>query len=539
MSFGSRAFVSFIALSFLALFVACSSNSFNHGTPPPSGSFSNSNLNGTYVFSVTGSDSSGASQTIAGVFLANGAGAITGGTLELNNAVSGPVLPQTITGGVYTVGADGRGGFRTGGGLTLQTASGSLTFDFVLSSSGHGFITEFDNNGSGSGTLDLQSTVTQGNIAGSYAFNLSGTSGIGASICGFSNGSSANIPLATVGAFTLDASGNVTAGLEDFNNNCSSLNVTNLPITAGSVSLATVPGTATFTTSAGTFNFHVYPVDSTHLKFIESDSLPILAGDAFTQSAAIPNGANVFTIAGFDSVAGAPFTAAGLFVTDGVSLVTNASAEDINDGGSGDTQVTGFTGSYTALSGGRSQLTLNSFNNGANGLTGNYVFAVYPSTGGLQILEIDNSGTTAGVAYPQTATSVASSQGYGLNLTGANSSSEEDDIAEFTNNNGSFSGLVDFNDQGVQLKGAQKFSATYAPDTTISGRGTVASGSFNLVSYVVDSSTTVFVEVDNNPPQVGIGSFTLQNASAASNAAAAHLRVLRLNPGAKNAAKRH
>jgi hypothetical protein len=199
--------------------------------------------------------------------------------------------------------------------------------------------------------------------------------------------------------------------------------------------------------------------------------------------------------------------------------------------------VNNFTGSYTALSGGRSVFTLNGFNNGGNGLLGTFQFAAYPSIGGLQLLEIDNVGTTAGVAYVQSATSIASGQGYGLNLTGVNSGGEEDDIAEFTNNNGSLTGLVDYNDMG-QLTPRQTFSATYTADMTANGRGSITSSAFNLVTYVVDSSTAVFVEVDTNPIQVGIGSLQLQTPTAKSNLAATHLTVRRLNPGARGAVRR-
>ena len=130
------------------------------------------------------------------------------------------------------------------------------------------------------------------------------------------------------------------------------------------------------------------------------------------------------------------------------------------------------------------------------------------------MLEIDSAGVTSGVAYPQTSTTLASTQGYGMNLTGINAGSgsgsfEEDDIAEFTNTSGSFSGLLDTNDQG-SLTPDQKFGATYAADTTIASRGTVTptTNGFNLVTYVVDGSTTVFVEVDAS--QLGLGTFGLQ-----------------------------
>jgi hypothetical protein len=545
MSLRNRFVLSASALLSLAFLTACGS-SYNAPHPPPSGGFSNSSLNGTYVFSVVGSDAVGDFQAIAGTFTADGKGNIAAsGTIDVNDpAVGPPATGVPITGGNYSVGSDGRGGYRSGGGLTLQTASATFVFDFVLSSSQGGLITEFDPNGTGSGTLDMQATVSQSNIDGqSYAFNLTGTSGVGPSICGVNFGTPVGMPLATVGAVTLDASGNVAAGVADFNNNCNSTGLTDLPITAGSVSLATAPGTATFTTSAGTFTFDVYPVTATHLKLIESDTSSIaLAGDAFTQaSPTFQSGASVFTLAGFDVTAVGPFTAAGIINTDGSATVTGGN-EDINDVGN-PAEVTTIGGSYTALTGGRSVLTLTGFNNGGNGTTGSYQFAVYPSSGGVQILEIDNAGMTGGIAYPQTATSIASSQGYGLNLSGSNANGEEDDIAEFTNNSGTLTGLIDYNDEnaslGEQLSGDQTLSASYSPDTTVNSRGTITwgGGQYQLITYVVDNATAVFVETD--PNQVGLGSLAEQNAGAMSNAAMRHLTVLGMKAGPKKAIKRH
>jgi len=546
MSLRNRVVLSAITPLLLALLTACG-NSYNAPHPPPSGGFSNSSLNGTYVFSLSGSDALGNFQAIAGTFTADGKGNIAAsGTIDVNDpGVGPPATGVPITGGNYSVGSDGRGGYRAGGGLTLQTASATFIFDFVLASSEGGLITEFDSNGTGSGTLDLQATVSQSNIDGqSFAFNFTGTSGTGLTICGFSPGVTVAIPFATVGAVTLDSSGNVASGVEDFNNNCNSTGVTNLTITAGSISLATIPGTATLTSSAGTFNFDVYPVSATHLKFVESDTSSFaVAGDAFTQaSPTFQSGASVFTVAGFDTTAQGPFTAAGILTTDGSSMITGGN-EDINDAGNA-SEVTTIGGSYTALTGGRSVLTLTGFVNGSGGLAcSNCQFAVYPSSGGVQILEIDNAGMTGGIAYPQTATAIASSQGYGLDLSGSNPNGEEDDIAEFTNNSGTLTGLIDYNDEnaslGEQLNGDQTFSATYAADTTVNSRGTITwgGGTYLLVTYVVDNATAVFVETD--PNQIGLGSLAEQNAGAKSNAAMRHLAVMRLRPKAAKTLKRH
>jgi hypothetical protein len=537
-----------VILSSLVILAACGGGSSSPPVnPPPSGGFANGNLNGTYVFSVTGSVADSASDfvTIMGVFTADGNGNITGGYLDQNSTASGGLILETITSGTYNIGADGR---PTGtsaiptGLLTLQTQnSGTFTFDYVLTSSQHGLMTEFESFGSASGTLDLQSNVTQADIVGqSYVFNFSGSSGFGSSICNFSDGNTFVIPYATVGAFTLDSSGNISVGLEDFNNNCISSGATNVAVTGGSIQFVAPVWTASIETTIGgsatTYNFEVFPIDKTHLKFIETDSLPILAGDAFTQTSSIPSGNNVYTVAGFDPSVPSPFTAAGLLVTDGSGNVTSASTEDINDGGVAN-EVTGMTGTYTALSGGRAELTfLTGFINGNSGIAcaSNCTFAVYPSSGGLQMLEIDDGGMTNGIAYAQTATSLASSQGYGMNLTGANvnSSSAEDDIAEFTNNNGNLAGIIDINQQG-STSFKNTFGANYSADSSIPGRGTVtpSTNGFFLTTYVVDNFTAVAVSSDNG--FVGLGALVQQNSTAKSSVMANRLAVLRMAPSAR------
>ena len=522
--------------------------------PPPSGNFSNRNLSGNYAFSVTGTaaDASNDFVTIMGSFTADGNGNITGGVLDQNSTAAKGLILDNITSGTYSVGADGRptgSSSNPAGLLTLQTqSSGTFQFDYVLTSSTHGLLTQFETFGSASGSLDLQADVSPADIAGrSYVFNLTGASGSGNNVCGFST-SLTSIPFATVGAFTLDTGGNVVSGVEDFNNNCTA--EANVAITGGDIDLSTIPGTAALTTGTGgsaiTYIFDVYPIDATHLKFIEIDSQPMLVGDAFTQTSAIPAGNNVFTMAGFDIApnVGGPFTAAGIFDFDAKGNIKSDSVEDINDawlpGQFG--SITGgspITAISTLLTGGRAEITfVTGFVNGNDGIacSSNCTFAAYPSSGGVQMLEIDNGGITNGVTYAQTATSLASGEGYGLSQTGVffdgvQFSTAEDDIAEFTNNNGRFNGIIDVNQQGT-LFFKNSFSADYTADTTVIGRGSVSpnSNGYFLTTYVVDNSTAVAVSSDNT--FVGLGVLAKQNSSAKSNAIANHLAVLRVNSSA-------
>src|SRR5947208_12260736 len=101
----NRLVVSFI-FSAIAILSGCGSGgSIPKVTPPPSGAFSNSNLNGTYVFSIVGNVNSSASDFIAmaGTFIADGSGGITGGALDMNTtAFTSAVTNNPITGGSYT-----------------------------------------------------------------------------------------------------------------------------------------------------------------------------------------------------------------------------------------------------------------------------------------------------------------------------------------------------------------------------------------------------------------------------------------------------
>jgi hypothetical protein len=505
-----NALVLFLALFTLSLLVGCSSSS---PTPkaPPGGGFSSSSLSGTYVFSSAGENADGAFMTITGSFTAS-SGSISGGTVDIISAdpAFGLSPNLTMSNPSFIISADGRGQINFG--AAVPQGATSFTFDFVLTSTSHGLITEFDSNGSGSGTIDLQSSpVPQSALSGlSFSFGVSG------------EGSSA--PFATLGALTLGATGGVTAGTEDFNNGgtpSTSAISTSSFVTVGT---GTAPGTAQLLTSfgSGTASYDVYAIDSTHLKFIETDGAFIASGDAYTQGTSIPDGTYVFAMSGAD-IGDNPLSVAGFMPVSGGTVA--GGAEDFNDTGLIDSAPVIFSGGFSALTGGRSQLNVASFVNGAaNDVPGNYLFAAYPfsSNGvtGVQLMEIDG-GITSGVAYVQSGTTLAASQGYGLNLSAINVSNgaggffEEDDIAEFQATSTAFTpGIVDINDvtQGTSYK--QSFSGTYANVATgeYTATTTEAGNAFvNFNFYAVNASTFLLLEID--PGQIGTGIFELQNAS--------------------------
>jgi hypothetical protein len=516
-------------LAALAVLAGCSST--NKAAPPPTGGFSNTNLSGTYVFSTAGTDSSTTAPefiTMAGTFTACGCtgGTISAGVVDVNDPnLPAPIIQDAITGGTYAVGVDGRGkvSFSLSTPIPSPFPSPTITLDFVLSSNAGGLVTEFDQNGSGSGTLDLQSGPAQ--TAGTYVFNLAGISSV-------SVVSGAGVPAATVGSVTLDGSGNVTAtGVQDLNNGGTDNLLT--IATSSTIPVGTSPTTATLVTSGGTFDFDVYAISPTHFKLIETDSLPILVGDVFSQSSnTFPTGELVFTMAGLDIPAAnppLPLAVGGMMNVNPAGTSISAGVEDFNDGGSPDISSTGvvtplaFTGGISPSSG-RFSVSVAGFENGNDGAIGNFTFAAYPSTGGTQLLEIDGLGITGGVAYPQTSNSFAAGQGYGLNLTGSNGT-EVDDIAEFTNTNNTLAGLIDVNNGGTATPA--NFGATYTADTTNLGRGLIVSTNSatpNLVSYTVDGTNSIFIEID--PNQVAVGSIG-QQAAESQGAIATRMAVLR------------
>ncbi len=567
------------ALLSLAFLVGCGSNS-NKPTPPPTGGFTNANFSGTYVFSFSGEDftaTNAASNTIffaaAGTITATPGSGSTNGTMTATIDLNDPELAAALgltsnvqTGlsasGNYAITADGRGSGTLS--VTIGSTSYPIGIDFVMTSTNHGLITRFDSNGTGSGTVDTQTSgVAQTALEGSYSFALSGVD------------TSLN-PLGSIGSVTLSSSGAVQSGIQDFNDNGNSTNLTSLQIETSSgifvPASGSGAGTATLTTGNGLFpslNFDVWIIDSTHLKLIETDGTAVLAGDAYVSTGqSFPSGNLVFTMSGDDSEGG-PLVTGAVLAASGGSITTGV--ENWNDAvvGAGNGSP---AGNY-ATSGARSALTLTGFYNGGwnqadESNTGTYTFAAYPfsyGTGGagVVLLEVDagTGGISAGTAFLQSTTSFGTSaQGYGLNLTGAavvendegeESSEEVDMIAEFTATSSSdVTGLYDVNNSGALISDYNLNTGSNASYSVSSnGQGTLqfpslqTNSSLSLIGdlgvtfYTVDGTNNIFLETDTSG-QFSVGSFQLQNASGSSAKAAMLPHFAMVHPSSKAAKAR-
>src|SRR3954467_270075 len=469
--------VSLAAVITLITLAGCGGgNSINF--PPPQGSFTNANLNGPFAFSYTGSDAGGF-LAVAGSFVADGAGHITSGTQDINSGAA--VSPNVAVNGTYLVRSDGRGT------VTLNSSSaGTSTLDFVIVAGGHALVTRFDNRATGSGTIDQQTTSAFSNatLAGPFAFTLSGID-------------TGGVPLAVGGVFTSDASGTLTSGLDDSNDN--GLVVTNDPMTGSIPVASTGRGTATLNTSRGALTFAYYVVDANHLKIVGTNNLPALGGEAFRQTGPFSNasvsGPFAFTVAGADLLSLNPFAAGGVLTSDGAGNVTSG-IEDFNDGGSVTTAVP-LTGTYAMAANGRGTLTLNT-------TAGTFSFVIYPSSGGVLVLEIDSRFLTSGAALQQQTTpfTAGSFQGtYGMNFTGASGGgSELDSIAEFTADGvNKLNGIIDINNSGGITFG-QSMTGTFVANSN--GRDALSLqtplGSQSTIMYLVNPNRALFIEVDGN-----------------------------------------
>ena len=494
----------------LAFLVACGGGT-NNSTPPPSGGFSNTNFNGTYTFSASGNDGTSAgtlaAYSVAGTITACGCsgGTISAGTVDLadTTGVTGATAIST-SGSGYKVNANGIGTMTLNIPQTGTTPI-QIQFVFVLTDAAHGLISEYDQIGAGSGTIDLQpSPVTLSNS--SYAFSLSG------------GDVTTTNPLAAVGSFALSSSGAITGGLMDFNDDgtpATGLSLTG-SVTAGS---GTTPGAATLNSSVGNLSFDVYAIDATHLKLIENDGKAVLVGDLFSQpSATIPAGTLSFTMASLDipsltnpnTVNPIVLAVGGTVSSDG-SATLSSGAEDINLNGTIDNNGTTpypFTGTFVANPGGntngRFQVVLSGFQGGAN-------FVAYPSSGGVLMLEVDSgldALITAGAAIAQNSPAgVVASQGYGMNLTGADiaNGTQLDQIAQFNATSSNLSGTIYYNDFGIL---AQSYNLGSGSSVTPGATGEVVlnfnGGQEGALYYGVDSASSLALGIDSSDVSLGV-----------------------------------
>lgn len=320
-------------------------------------------LNGTYVFDFSGVDGSNGLSQI-GEFAADGAGNITGGSVDINDGgtlsqlqifgskTSCPSPPSSPSS--YSLASNGRGT------LTLTTCSGgpTLTLNFYVVTLGSAKFVGTNTTRQVAGFTSQQApnaTFNTSAMSGSYVFLLAGSESSG--------------PIATAGSFVADGNGNLTSGVLDENlNGTPAVDLSFLPSgsSAGSYTVASNGrGTATFTTSGRTYTFVFYlgPMGtSTTAVFQETDAGIASDGNFTLQQTAAFALASVqgnYAIETSGASGATSQVSTGQFGANGTGAIT-AGNMDTNTGG---TLAPGqpVTGSYTApATNGRATLTLNS-----------------------------------------------------------------------------------------------------------------------------------------------------------------------------------
>jgi hypothetical protein len=379
---------------------ACSSGSGSQTPPPPQGMYTLASLNGTYAFVTNGTLFNGSEFSFArtGSFAANGQGGITGGVYDTNTQGVVPTQPNVITGGSYTVNADGRGTLTLN--INASGTASTVNFAIVLTSTSDGLMIDetgaLSNQNSsqvstGSGNF-VKQTISDFNVAtisGPYVFDFSGFDGTQA-------------PESIVGEFT-GSGGALTGGFEDVNDN---FGLSNGAISPGSftadATYMSTNGRGLATIAGETYAFYI--VDATRVRLISnSSSGNMLNGDAVAQDSTVPtavsgiSGGFAFLVAG--SVGNGGITRVGRFTSTGGAL--SQLHVDSNTAGQYNlTDVTASAGNITLDPANLGRGTITFTQGGNTGFTA--VFYLSSATSG--VLQETDQVTIGGV---QTAVAVA------------------------------------------------------------------------------------------------------------------------------------
>jgi len=483
--------------------------------------YSDHSLSGPFAFSYTGNDENGLLNE-AGSFITDGNGDIESGVLDRSSFLAGITTQVSITGGNYVVGPDGRCT------ATVNSADGTETWRFVLTTNQHASLVRFDTHANGSGTVDAQSVSDLANsdstISGFYVIRASGLD-------------SKFNPVGLAGVFDSDGGGNIG------NQPNSTFLVTTFITPPGEGSAG---GGAAFSTynfdpafpgtgrglldfsSAGSINMPEFAFYSfgggTHMHVIEIDSTGYrLAGEVYAGLGPAPNlaAANyIFTESGNSSSGGftTPYAAGGVFASNGAGKITGG-VFDSNNAGTVTLNTSITSGSYIVpgAEAGLADTSL-SLNGGGSIQLDIFQTSLPPPEPSAVMIDLDISSVIAtGLAYQQTTTNALGAGSFALDLAGAGefhdspASYPQDLTGEMTL---SFTGNLDINNFSAVFP-ADPLTATgssiAAPNGT-TGRGTASPAStapliisatdpnatYDLVYYTIDPNTALLLDQDKS-----------------------------------------
>ncbi len=465
----------------------------------------NAMLNGTYVFFVQGSDTTG-SYVAAGTIVADGNGNITGGFQDYSD-ISIAAGPDAVT-GTYSIGPTGRGSITLNVGNTGLPNNGVETFGIALSSATHGLIIQFDGSATSSGTIDAQmaTALDAASFDGAYAFTLQGTD------------VASQVPYGAGGVLLMNATtGLITAGTYYENDGGTTMSAA----LTGTVTAPDTSGRGTVTFSIGP-TFTYYAVRGNVLRLVGKDVGTVLAGGnlygqgaagvgaAFTNASL--TGDHVFSEAG--GTLYGPLALAGQFTADGAGNLT-AGVADVNNGGTVTFGSVVGTAVYSIAGDGSGSLTLPAAIDQKGSVSALKIFAVAPGvnlldpsnpvgSGGALVLDFDDAAVGTGMIVPQEQGTYEGD--YTVNLQYVATDGEHDWVGTLTAAGAALTGTVDINDAGLTSAGVP-FTGTLGADTANMGRWTgsfTAGGTTHSIRYY-QANTSAFLFIDADTLDVGIG----------------------------------
>ena len=492
----------------------------------------NAALKGNYAFTFSGITGNGTVSSISaavGMFTSDGAGNLTSGEVDTNGVGTGATLTAQAFTGTYTIGADNRGV------MTWNLPAGAVKFAIAMTANGNARFIEFDASAGsgtiGSGTIEGADTsaYTAASITGDYAFGVAGLDNV-------------NNRAALIGRFTSNGTGTLAGAAGDLNAYGTPYSLTfssaNYTVSDTKSGRGTINLTFTFGGTPASLNFVFYIVNGGRLFAMERDMVttatPLLNGTVVRQQTpaagftnASLNGNMVIYLTGLSNcgsgAVGVPKAVAGLFTAGSNGTLSLDFDENYCRA---PRTVTGFSGTYSVASNGRTTIAL-----------AGYALVAYLANVDQAFLFVSDNNVLFGFGEPQAAgafTNGAVKGTYAGSATNPASFGVTVFTGEFTTDGvsptGNITGHEDIGAPSGQASGAA-FNATYSVSSSpTNGRGTMTVNSGtggNAVIYVISPSK--FVALSQNDPNPTILVFE-QSSTTASPAPTATLSSLTLNP---------
>ncbi len=353
--------------------------------------FTLAGVNGSYSFNLSGANASNKPGTLAmaGAMTSSGAGIISGGALDVNNAGS-PSAGLSLA-GTYTVpNASGRGA------MTLNSTFGTQNLAYYVVDATHVKVIETDAGAQLVGDVYKQpagGSFTNASVRGGFAFAFLGSTSAGA----FGEG----------GVLTLDGTGNVTSATStiDINKNGNPQNSLAVSGTYNVADATTGRTTVTLMVGGSTYLYALYPQTNGALSMVEIDTSNVVAGRALPQalgpfSSGSFLGNYAFNFTGTDFVVNpGEEDLVGHAVPNGGSAIgqNNDSAVDISDNGTL-VHSAALSGSYQVGVSGRGSATFTTNSTAFSSATMNVYVA---DSGDALFLESDGTRVLVGIAQKQ------------------------------------------------------------------------------------------------------------------------------------------